>query len=95
MRQLRQMALTQGHWVLRVHLRVKSQHLVISDAGSGEEMEIIAVDIVRQLTAFTNPSSKETYNNVLLFTTMDTANTQSITEMHIFQCLDESVRFCQ
>lgn len=89
------MALTQGHWVLRVRLLVKSQHLLISDAGSGEEMEIIALDLVRQLTAFTNASSKETYTNVLLFTTMDTTNTQGLTEMHIFQCLDESVRFYQ
>lgn len=90
MRQMRQMVVSQGHWVLRVRLVVHPHQLVILDAANGEEMEVIALDMIRQLTAFAN--AKETFNNVLLFTTTDGTNHKNATEMHMFQCLDESAQ---
>jgi len=93
---IREMALTGAIWPLKVKIVITGWDLAVFDYRTGEEMENFPLALISDPTSVTathrRSSGNQTLDNIVLFTVLEDPVTKSSPpEMHVFQCISQSV----
>lgn len=86
MRRLLQLEKSNGIWSQKMQLRLDRSWVLIMDYETGAVMERFPASLIQEPTAFTSNDPMEIYNNILVFIVGEERQSNSHSEMHIFQC---------
>jgi Phosphotyrosine-binding domain len=94
---VREMARTGAIWPLKVKIIISDRELAVIDFRTGEEMEHFPLALISEPTSAMAANrrsaiSHEPLDNIVLFTVLeDPISKSSPPEMHVFQCISQSV----
>ncbi|XP_046683575.1 epidermal growth factor receptor kinase substrate 8-like isoform X4 [Homalodisca vitripennis] len=86
MRRLLQLEKSNGIWSQKMQLRLDRNWVLIMDYETGQVMERFPASLIQEPTAFMSNDPMEIYNNILVFIVGEERQSNSHSEMHIFQC---------
>ncbi|KAG8281734.1 actin polymerization-dependent cell motility, partial [Homalodisca vitripennis] len=85
MRRLLQLEKSNGIWSQKMQLRLDRNWVLIMDYETGQVMERFPASLIQEPTAFMSNDPMEIYNNILVFIVGEERQSNSHSEMHIFQ----------
>ncbi|XP_054281539.1 epidermal growth factor receptor kinase substrate 8-like isoform X2 [Macrosteles quadrilineatus] len=86
MRRLLQLEKSNGIWSQKMQLQLDRNWVLIKDYETGQVMERFPASLIQEPTAFMSNDPMEIYNNILVFIVGEERQSNSHSEMHIFQC---------